>query len=300
MSVSSQPFRLVLSLRGTPFSEGPTAERDRRLEVHSPLLLADGSKPNESSLLLCRYTPHIILPCYDNFNPTALLGPNTRTCTLYQQKPQRYVLPHLARTRDGDGKPKPLVSGYSDRLHSSRQTYTPFLIRIPPEKKRRYTSFSLGSLPQSCSAFFYVVFSSPRLIDVCCFHLVPSAQNGKFGVGMDMGCTVVFLFGAVLLLFGLHHGVQLDRIGAWGRGGGREGSNASGRSAFSCFCSGHTQPPYLFYSLSLSRVTFWFSTTHHYRPKGKLSHRKYKIRQIPDRTNQQPRDVMQNSACICF
>lgn len=147
--------------------------------------------------------------------------------------------------------------------------------------------------------FFYVVFSSPRLIDVCCFHLVPSAQNGKFGVGMDMGCTVVFLFGAVLLLFGLHHGVQLDRIGAWGRGGGREGSNASGRSAFICFCSGHTQPPYLFYSLS-SRVTFWFSTTHHYRPRGKLSRRKYKIRQIPDRTNQQPRDVMQNSACICF
>lgn len=95
--------------RGTPFSEGPTAERDRRLEVHSPLLLADGSKPKTNpSLLLCRYTPHIILPCYDNFNPTALLGLSTRTCTLYQQKPQRYVLPHLARTRDGDGKQKPL------------------------------------------------------------------------------------------------------------------------------------------------------------------------------------------------
>lgn len=86
-----------------------------------------------------------------------------------------------------------------------------------------------------------------------------SAQNGKFGVGMDMGCTVVFLFGAVLLLFGLHHGVQLDRIGAWGRGGGREGSNASGRSAFICFCSGHTQPSYLFYPLSLSLASHFGS-----------------------------------------
>lgn len=60
MSVSSQPFRLVLSLRGTPFSEGSTAERDRRLEVHSPLLLADGSKPKTNLLYFFAGTHRIL------------------------------------------------------------------------------------------------------------------------------------------------------------------------------------------------------------------------------------------------
>lgn len=114
--------------RGTPLSEGPTAERDRRLEVHSPLLLADGSKPKTNSLYFFAGTHRILffylvtttlipLRCSDQVRAHV-------PCT--NRKPQRYVLPHLARTRDGDGKQKPLDSEYSDRLHSSRQTCTPF------------------------------------------------------------------------------------------------------------------------------------------------------------------------------
>lgn len=70
-----------------------------------------------------------------------------------------------------------------------------------------------------------------------------------------MGCTVVFLFGAVLLLFGLHYGVQLDRIGAWARAGVREGgSKCIGQVSFYLLLlrSHATALPFLL-SLSLSR-----------------------------------------------
>lgn len=138
----------------------------------------------------------------------------------------------LARPRDGDGKQKATCFWIFRSIAFQPTNLYTILIRIPPEKKRRYTSFSLGSLPQSCSPFFIMLYFSPEVDCSRCFQLVPSAQNGKLGVGMNMGCTVVFLFGAVLLLFGLHHGVQLDRIGAWGRGGGREGSICIGQVSF--------------------------------------------------------------------
>lgn len=115
-----------------------------------------------------------------------------------------------------------------------------------------------------------------------------------------MGCTVVFLFGAVLLLFGLHYGVQLDRIGAWGRGGGREGSILIGQVIFDLLLlRSHATTLPVVLSLPLaSHFGFRQPTT---TGQGKsFPAAIYKIRQIPDRTNQQPRDVMQNFACICF
>lgn len=124
------------------------------------------------------------------------------------------------------------------------------------------------------------------------------------------GCTILLLFRGGITSFGLHHGVQLDRIGAWARKGGARWAIGSGRSSYLCFCSrshgttsGHLSTPH---------HTSTSTSTHHHRRKKQTISRTpanfYKIRQIPRSKNTPAEQPLGRARCgrrkkvsgICF